>query len=75
MGPKSSEVGKFLVDENVPIDLVPTLTEICIKIRILGSRKLYVLAIHVLLHGLKRQSVRNQHIYRNYLVHQLIKND
>lgn len=28
---------------------------------------------HVLLSGLKRSSIRNQHIYRNYLVHRLIK--
>lgn len=28
---------------------------------------------HVLLSGLKRCSTRNQHIYRNYLVHRLIK--
>lgn len=62
------------MDENVPIDFVPTITEIYIKIRSLGSRNLYLLAIHVLLHGLKR-SVRNQLIYRSYLVHQLIKND
>lgn len=28
---------------------------------------------HVLLSGLKRSSTRNQHIYRNYLVHRLTK--
>lgn len=75
MGASSSEVGKFLVDENVSIVFVPTLTENCIKIRSISSGNNNWYIRHVLLHHLKGLSLRNQHIYRNYLVHQLIKND
>jgi len=42
MGPRSSKVGKFLVDENISTDLVPTLAEICIKIRSSGSGNHYL---------------------------------